>query len=147
MRKLVWFWVVLMGFWALAHESRQLGEYKVVIGFLNNPAFAGFPNSVDLRVMKGDQPVEGLEQTLQVELIAPKGEKMLLELRKAHGQPGYYRGWFIPGVPGDYQFRIFGKIGGLEVNETFAKFFHSKQAVLDPKEYTLPKPTGQGHSH
>ncbi|WP_135257313.1 hypothetical protein [Thermus caldilimi] len=146
MRWVIWL-LMLTGLWTLAHESRQVGEYRVVIGFLQNPAFAGFPNSVDLRVTRGDQPVEGLEKTLRVELIAPNGERMLLELSEAHGQPGYYRGWFIPGVPGNYQFRIFGKIGDLEVDETFARFYHSKQAVLDPKEYTLPKPASHGSSH
>jgi hypothetical protein len=32
-----------------------------------------------------------------------------------------------------------GRIGDLEVNETFSKFYHSKEAVLDPREYTVPK--------
>lgn len=27
----------------------------------------------------------------------------------------------------------------LEVSETFSKFFHSKEAVLGPREYTVPK--------
>lgn len=145
MRPLIWLLLGLLGFGALAHESRQVGEYRIVIGFLQNPAFAGFPNSVDLRVTRGDQPVEGLEKSLKVELIAPNGERMLLELGRAKGQPGYYRGWFIPGVAGNYQFRVYGRIGDLQVDETFSQFYHSKQAVLDPREYTLPKDGGQCH--
>jgi hypothetical protein len=110
-----------------------------VIGFLYNPAFAGFPNSLDLRVTEGDKPVEGLEKTLIVEIIAPNGEAFQVELRRVKGQPGYYRGWFIPGVNGNYVWRVRGRIGDLEVNETFSKFYHSKEAVLDPREYTVPK--------
>ncbi|KOX89318.1 hypothetical protein BVI061214_00476 [Thermus aquaticus] len=138
-RRLLTALLVALAALALAHESRQVGPYRIVIGFLYNPAFAGFPNSLDLRVTEGDKPVEGLEKTLIVEIIAPNGEAFQVDLRRAHGQPGYYRGWFIPGVSGNYVWRVRGRIGDLEVNETFSKFFHSKEAVLDPREYTVPK--------
>ncbi len=129
---------------ALAHETRTFGDYRVVIGFLYNPAVVGQLNSLDLRVQMGDQPVTGLEKTLKVFLIAPNGEEMLLELRRAHGQPGVYRGWFIPTVAGNYAFRLEGCLGpGVCVQEVFSKFYHSPQAVMDPQVYMHPKPSGR----
>ncbi|BDG17481.1 hypothetical protein [Thermus brockianus] len=132
--------VVLLLAVGLAHESRQVGPYKLVVGFLQNPAFAGYPNSLDLRVTTSDgKPVEGLEKTLRAEIIAPNGERFEVEVRPVHGQPRFYRGWFIPTLAGNYVWRIFGQIGDLVVDESFGKFFHSEVAVLDPDRYSVPR--------
>ncbi|MCS6867969.1 hypothetical protein [Thermus sp.] len=135
----VMLWLFVLGSLALAHESRTVGPYRIVIGFLYNPAFAGYPNSLDLRVTQEGNPVQGLERTLVAEIIAPNGERFRVELRPAHGQPGVYRGWFIPGVPGNYVWRLYGKIGDVSLDETFSRYYHSEPAVLDPKEYTVPR--------
>ncbi|MEZ0321025.1 MAG: hypothetical protein ABWJ63_03740 [Thermus sp.] len=140
---------LLVGLWVLAlacaHESRNVGPYRLVVGFLQNPAFAGYPNSLDLRVttLEG-KPVEGLEKTLKAELIAPNGERFAVELSPVHNQPGYYRGWFIPTLPGDYAWRIAGVIGDFPIDETFTRFFHSRTAVLNPGEYSVPRLPSQG---
>jgi hypothetical protein len=42
------------------------------VGFLNEPAFAGQLNGIDLRASipsENDKPVEGLEQTVKAEVI------------------------------------------------------------------------------
>ena len=51
---------------ALAHESRVVGKYKFVVGFLNEPALLNQPNSLDFRVTVSDtaKPVEGLDKTV-----------------------------------------------------------------------------------
>ena len=38
---------------ALAHEDREEGGYKLVVGFLHEPAYEGERNAVSLRVTKG----------------------------------------------------------------------------------------------
>ncbi|MGH2543742.1 MAG: hypothetical protein ACRDIB_13140, partial [Ardenticatenaceae bacterium] len=55
---------------ALAHESRPVGEYTLVVGFIVEPAFEGIKNGIDLRVTNTDSqaPVEGLEETIEAEL-------------------------------------------------------------------------------
>ncbi|MBI2322865.1 MAG: hypothetical protein HYU88_12445 [Chloroflexi bacterium] len=57
----------------LAHERRPVaGKYQLVVGFLNEPAFAGQMNGIDLRVTvpaEGDKPIEGLEKTLKATVI------------------------------------------------------------------------------
>ena len=57
---------------AHAHESRNLGPYQVEVGWLNEPAFAGQVNGLDLSVIdtRTKQPVEGLEKTLTAEVAA-----------------------------------------------------------------------------
>jgi len=106
----------------LAHERREVGAYQLVVGFLTEPAFEGLKNGVDLRVLAREtqQPVEGLERTLQVELTyVPSGAAKVLRLRIIYREPGHYTADLIPTVPGHYRFRFFGSLAGTEINETF----------------------------
>jgi hypothetical protein len=106
----------------LAHERREVGAYQLVVGFLTEPAFEGLKNGVDLRVLDREthQPVEGLERTLQVELMyVPSGAAKVLRLRTIYREPGHYTADLIPTVPGHYRFRFFGSLGETAVNATF----------------------------
>jgi hypothetical protein len=105
-----------------AHERREVGAYQLVVGFLTEPAFEGLKNGVDLRVLDREtqQPVEGLERTLQVELTyVPSGAAKVLRLRTIYREPGHYTADIIPTVPGHYRFRFFGSLGETAVNATF----------------------------
>lgn len=64
--------------------------------------------------------VEGLESTLQVEVTHPaSGAARIFDLRAVQEQPGDYAADLIPTAPGVYEFRVFGTIEGLAVDETF----------------------------
>ena len=63
-------------------------------------------------------PVLGLEETLQVEISFGPATRVLT-LRAVHGDPGHYTADIIPTMPGDYSFRIFGTIDGVEIDEVF----------------------------
>ena len=131
---------------AFAHEGREVGDYRLVVGFAVEPAYEGSTNGVDVRVTKaandgegsghdeddgggmsmgegdhgGMEPVEGLEGTLQVEVThVPTGASRVLDLRVVRGESGRYAADLIPTVPGVYQFRLFGTIEGNAVDETF----------------------------
>lgn len=103
---------------ALAHERRQVGPYTFVVGFLGEPAYTGVPNAVELRVTETatNKPVEGLQDTLEVEVTA-SGQTKRFKLR--FGAPGAYRADFVPSRSGSYVFRFFGKIGDLALDERF----------------------------
>lgn len=101
-----------------AHERRDVGEYQFVVGFLNEPALVEEPNGLDLRVSLNDEPVEGLANTLQAEIIFGD-ERLPLEIRARFGQPGAYVSDVIPTETGTYSFHIFGDIEGTPVDETF----------------------------
>ena len=105
---------------ALAHESRAVGKYKFVVGFLNEPALLNQPNSLDFRVTVSDtaKPVEGLEQSVKVD-ITSGASSMPLVLTARFGQPGAYNGTFIPTRAGSYIFHFTGQIEGTTIDEKF----------------------------
>jgi hypothetical protein len=107
---------------ALGHERRNVGPYTLVIGWVNEPAYVGFMNALDLAVTEtqGGNAVDGLAQTLQAEIIIGGGAKtMPLALAARFGMPGRYQGFVLPTKTGDYTFHIFGTVGTTKVDERF----------------------------
>jgi hypothetical protein len=107
---------------AYGHERREVGPYRFIVGFLAEPAFEGLKNGVDLRVLQAatDAPVEGLQETLQVEVThVSSAVGKVLKLRTIYRDPGHYTADLIPTAPGQYRFRFFGSIQALTVQETF----------------------------
>ena len=107
-----------------AHERRTLGPYQVVVGWLEEPAFAGVANAVDFRVTDTrstpPKPVEGLEKTLTVEVFqGGSTTPFSAPFRTRFGNPGAYAADIVPTRAGDYRFVVKGKIESLDVNETF----------------------------
>jgi hypothetical protein len=119
---------------AFAHE-RQLytiggQDYLIVIGSLNEPIFVDDKSGVELRVMTADPnnpmnstaegavPVEGLEETVQVELGAGNVTKVI-QLEPAFGEPGAYEAPFYPTVATTLTYRLFGTINNTPVDLTF----------------------------
>lgn len=105
---------------ASAHEDRTVGEYELEVGFNEEPALVNQLNGVFLSVMKEGEPVEGLDETLQVELIVGGGAaKKQIAFEAIEGAPGAYVAAFLPTAVGDYTFRIFGEIEGTAIDEPF----------------------------
>jgi hypothetical protein len=144
---------------ASAHEQRDVdgGKYTFVVGFLNEPAVTGVWNSLDLRVAAntgaaatpaaggGDEaltgtPVEGLESTLQVEIIYGD-QKKTLTLEPRFGEAGAYNAYVIPTAAGDYSFHIFGTINGDAIDETFTSSPEGFSSVEDAANYQFPAPS------
>jgi hypothetical protein len=106
---------------ALAHERREVGDYQLVVGFINEPALQGEPNGIDLRVIKREtqQPVEGIQSTLKAAIAFGGGQPKELPLRARFGMPGSYTGDVLPTRPGAYVFTFSGTIEGQQINERF----------------------------
>ena len=102
----------------LAHEVREVGDYTFVVGFLDEPVFAGQKSGLDLRITAGDEPVEGAEETLEAEVTFDE-ETRALELSPAFREPGAYRSVFLPTAAGPYTFRLFGELDGTAIEESF----------------------------
>lgn len=107
-----------------AHETRNLGPYRVVVGWLGEPAFVGGQNAVDFRVTDTrttpPRNVEGLEKTLAVEVFQGGSTTPFRPaFRTRFGLPGAYAADIIPTREGNYRFVVKGKIETLDVNETF----------------------------
>ena len=121
-----------------------MGDYNINIGWINEPAYEGFINGVELRVTRvmeggddhhgdstamaddhhGDSAaVKGLENTLQVEVTyVPTGASRVVNLLADVYEPGRYTADLLPTTPGVYEFRVFGAIEGMQVDETFASY-------------------------
>lgn len=109
---------------AEAHERRNVGPYQFVVGWLEEPAFAGVTNAVSVAVtdtrITPAKPVEGLEKTLTVEVFQGGSTTAFSpSFRTRFGAPGSYAADVMPTREGSYRFVIKGKIETLDVNETF----------------------------
>ena len=136
-----------------AHEVRQIadGKYQIVVGFIDEPVFAGDKSGLEFWVTDisaatpaaGDEeaegtPVEGLEETLQAEVIFAD-QTMELPLTAMWDQPGGYGSVFFPMKPGDYTFRIYGTIDGTEIDESFTSSPEGFSSVEDPAPLQFPR--------
>jgi len=108
---------------ASAHERRMVGPYEFVVGWLNEPAYVGLMNSLDLRISDTRatpaKAVEGLEKTLTVDLQSGGLAPQALTVTARFGTPGAYNGHVMPTATGAYTFTIKGKIQSQDVNEKF----------------------------
>ncbi|MFL6249057.1 MAG: hypothetical protein ACJ75N_00755 [Actinomycetes bacterium] len=90
---------------AAAHEATTVGKYHFVVGFGDEPAYAGEKNSVQLLLADAnDKPVTDLTDTLKVEVSTGDTEPLALSMEPffevgEFGTPGDYRGFFIPTAP------------------------------------------------
>jgi hypothetical protein len=138
---------------AEAHESRAIadGKYQIVVGFIGEPVFAGDKSGLEFFVsdlsqatsVAGEQaaegvPVEGLEETLNAEVIFGD-QTMELPLTARFNTPGAYQSVFFPMKPGDYTFRIYGTLDGTDVDESFTSSPEGFGSVQDPAPLRFPK--------
>lgn len=102
----------------LAHESRQVGDLTFVVGFLDEPVYSGQKSGLDLRVSRGEAPVQGLEESLEATVTFGDATRDLA-IEPVFGEPGAYRSVFFPTAAGRYTFRIFGEVDGQAIDESF----------------------------
>lgn len=130
-----------------AHETRDVadGQYRFVVGFLNEPAFQDELNAASVRITvpaadDGETeatPVENLAGSLNIEVIFGDQTKEL-EVEPVFRDPGHYVGYFIPTEPGDYSFHITGEIEGVEIDETFTAGPETFSSVEPRSDYEFP---------
>ncbi len=123
-----------------AHEHRDVGEVTFTVGFINEPAIQGDTNGVWVEVLKGEEPVTGLADTLKVEVIFGDQSREF-DLTPAWGEDGVYTAVFIPTEPGDYSFRFVGQIDGVDVDETFTSSPEGFDSVAARSDLEFPAAT------
>jgi hypothetical protein len=107
---------------ALAHETKQVGDYWITAGFVEEPTYVGERNGLLLQVKRGADPetaegVTGLDLTAEVAYQGATRQVAMQEVLEPEGQ---YEGHFIPTAAGSYQFRVTGDLEGTPLDETFA---------------------------
>jgi hypothetical protein len=135
---------------AAAHQAKTVGKYHFVVGFGDEPAYAGERNSVQLLLADAnDRPVTDLGDTLKVAVITGSAEPLQLSMEPffevgEFGTPGDYRAFFIPTAPGSYSFHFTGTIKGQKVDQTFKSGPQTFSDIDDPAQvqYPVKQPTG-----
>jgi hypothetical protein len=124
---------------AAAHGHTEVGNYELVIGFHNEPAYQGEPNGLDLFVTNTttDERVNGLEETLRVEIIYG-GSKKELQIEPQFGQDGAYTAHVIPSETGDYTWHIFGTIEDTPVDVSMTSSPDTFSAVEPKSAVSFP---------
>jgi hypothetical protein len=103
---------------AAAHEQREVEGFAMTVGFMEEPVFTGQKSGLEFRVTRGEEPIEGLESSLEAE-VTFQGETRQLPISPRFGQPGWYQSVFFPTAAGPYTFRIHGEIDGTPIDESF----------------------------
>ena len=129
-----------------AHTVDSVGEYRLEIGWMNEPVVSGETNGIELYVSPFDSnlPLEdqefkngisGLEKTLKMQLVL-KEEKITLPLRADHNIPGKYYAFVNPTVSGFYQANVLG-----EIQETTISLSMHPPKVEERGHIEFPEPS------
>lgn len=124
---------------AAAHESREVDRFTFVVGFAAEPAYTYIPNAVSLSITEteSEEPFEDLGDSLQVDVTFGE-ETFTSTLRPQFGEPGSYRADFVPSRPGQWTFRFYGTVDGVEVDETFVSGPETFNDVHSLSEESFP---------
>ena len=105
---------------AYGHTVDSVGEYRVEIGWMNEPVVSGETNAIEFYVSPLEPDLEledqvfqngvlDLKKTVKIKLIY-KDQSITLPLSPDHNIPGKYYAFVNPTVSGFYQANILGTI-------------------------------------
>lgn len=111
---------------AYAHTVDSVGEYRVEIGWMNEPVVSNETNAIELYISPLEPSLEleeqefkngvsGLEKTLKMELVY-KTEKITLPLSSDHNISGKYYAFVNPTISGFYQANVLGTIANTPIS-------------------------------
>jgi len=111
---------------AYAHTVDSVGDFRLEIGWMNEPVVSGETNGIELFIsplepgllleeQKFKNGVSGLEKSLKMQLILAEN-KITLPFSADHDIPGKYYAFVNPTVAGFYQANILGNIGETTVS-------------------------------
>ena len=135
---------------ASAHAEKKAGKYSFVVGFGNEPAYAGQPNSLQVIISRDGRPAVDLAGSLDGLLAHafygnkadPKLDKIDLPLEPHFGDgwgtPGDYRSFFVPTQAGTYTVHIHGKLGAQKINLVIPSGPNTFGNVNDPAKTAFP---------
>jgi hypothetical protein len=101
---------------ALAHTRIEVGPYVLLLGWVEEPVIVGERNALVLGVTKADEPVLGLEGTLELTVLYA-GRTFIGNLTPT-GTAGIYEANIYPTVRGQYAVQLTGNIEDLAIDET-----------------------------
>jgi len=117
-----------------AHTVDAVGEYRIEIGWMNEPVMSGDTNGLELYVsplvacpdisiplecansQEFQNGIEGLRKLLKIQFVYDKTQTITLPLVSDHNIPGKYYAFITPTVSGYFQANLIGKILETPVN-------------------------------
>ncbi len=128
---------------ASAHEARTVNGYHWLVGFGDEPTYAGFQNLVVLFLnTPNGNPVLNIGNKLHVTVeTGSANRKFNLEPSfdpdSGLGTKGEFDAFFIPTTPGPYTFHFTGNLGG-PVDQSFTSGPTTFATVEDPSQIQFP---------
>ena len=119
---------------AYGHTVDTVGEYRIEIGWMNEPVVSGDTNGLELYVsplvacpdisiplecansQEFQNGIEGLRKLLKIQFVYDKTQTITLPLVDDHDVPGKYYAFITPTVSGYFQANLIGKILDIPVN-------------------------------
>ena len=119
---------------AYGHTVDAVGEYRIEIGWMNEPVMSGETNGLELYVsplescpdisiplecansQEFKNGIEGLKKLLKIQFVYDKTETITLPLAADHDIPGKYYAFITPTISGYFQANLIGKILETPVN-------------------------------
>lgn len=127
---------------AVAHEHRLVGRIEMVVGWADEPTFAGFKNGVQLMLSEHENPLLDLGDTLKVEVQFGNEKAGPLPIQRAfgktYGRPGDYRAPLIPTRAGTYTFHFLGTIKDEKIDQSFTCSEKTFDCVGDTASIEFP---------
>jgi hypothetical protein len=120
---------------ASAHKAEIVGNYKIDLGWKNEPPVVNEPNAIEIILTlasdyekdsaqsqssapTSESDLTGLADKLEVD-ITLNGKKTFLTLNEESEFPGVYHGEFTPTEVGSPNVHVYGKIQDVEFERTF----------------------------
>lgn len=125
---------------ASAHKRHRVGPLELEIGWLHEPAVAGFQNAIQVVATRGDQEVTGAALRATV-LFGEEGSTTaspVLDLQPISGEDGEYRAALIPTRPGRYTFEIVGSAADTDVDVSVTSGPRTFDDVTSASEVAFP---------
>jgi hypothetical protein len=135
-----------------AHAHVPAGDFHLVVGWANEPAYVGQPNGIQVLINDhDDQPVTDLAPDALSVVVSTAGQDSpsftlspAFDIEEGFGTPGEYGADMIPTVPGEYNFHFTGTIRDQAVDvsitsgeDTFSSVESSSDAEFPVKVPTL----------
>jgi len=160
---------------AFAHESRDVGDFEIEVGWQQEPIFVGMFNAAEVFInvagdaadMSGDAAmgdmgsdtgadehdhaaasdtgVVGAEETLQLEVSIGPASRVF-NLQAVAEETGHYVVPLILTRPGDYTLRLFGTLNGVDIDETFTSADGQFNSVEPAGDVLFPDEAGASTS-
>lgn len=131
---------------ASAHAVKQVGAYKLAIGWAVEPSYVGFDNAVEVIASDASgKPVGDLKPgdlKVQVSIGSEKSDSKDLaptfDPDTGLGTPGDYQVPLIPTVVGAYTFHVTGSVHGTPVDQTVTASDQTFAVVTEPSDDQFP---------